>query len=340
MNILNKRGSSIIAKRNLFSNKSGVIMKKWCWMQSGGHENLLTNLKMLKKSGFTGVILQGKPEIIEKACEIGYEINLEIHYWFVTMNCRDSEIEKNHPDWFMISHEGNSSLTNPPYVDYYKWFCPNHPDVLPYLKKRMDKFLQIKNISGIQLDYIRYPDAILPTKLQPKYNLVQDRVFPEFDFCYCSNCRNKFKNETGIDPLELAQPSENELWLEFRLKSINRIVQELADLVHNADKMITAAVFPTPKMSKEMVLQRWSEWEIDAFFPMLYHNFYTGNIDWIGSCLEEIYLDNKHNIPIFAGLFLSSLDSMELKKVYEVYSKKCSGFSLFDFSSILDTNLI
>ncbi|MCD4818864.1 MAG: family 10 glycosylhydrolase [Candidatus Cloacimonetes bacterium] len=309
-------------------------MKKWCWMQSDGHENLSHNLLELKKSGFTGVILQGEPEIIEKASDIGKKIGLEIHYWFVTMNCRDTEIEKSNPEWFMINREGKSSLINPPYVDYYKWFCPNHPEVLPYLKKRMDKYLQMKNLSGIQLDYIRYPDAILPKKLQLKYNLEQDSVFPEFDFCYCPICRKKFKIERGIDPIELNQPEENEMWLEFRLKSINRIVSELVDYVNKANKLITAAVFPTPKMSTKMVLQRWNDWKIDAFFPMLYHNFYTGNINWIADCLDEIDQDNTSSIPVYAGLFLAALNKQELQKVYEVNEEKCSGFSLFDFASM------
>ena len=36
-------------------------------------------------------------------------------------------------------------------------------------------------------------------------------------------------------------------------------------------------------MSKEMVLQDWSSWELDIICPMNYHNFYEGDIDWIAT---------------------------------------------------------
>jgi len=46
-------------------------------------------------------------------------------------------------------------------------------------------------------------------------------------------------------------------------------------------KLITAAVFLSPEMSRQMVRQDWSNWKLDIALPMLYHNFYRQNLEWI-----------------------------------------------------------
>ena len=40
-------------------------------------------------------------------------------------------------------------------------------------------------------------------------------------------------------------------------------------------------------MSKEMVLQDWSSWDLDIVCPMNYHHFYDGNIDWISDSVSK-----------------------------------------------------
>ncbi len=64
----------------------------------------------------------------------------------------------------------------------------------------------MNGLGSYHLDYIRYPDVILPVALWPKYNLVQDKEYPEFDFCYCDVCRDEFKNASGVDPKAIADP--------------------------------------------------------------------------------------------------------------------------------------
>ena len=63
--------------------------------------------------------------------------------------------------------------------------------------------------------------------------------------------------------------------------------EELKSIVKNKGKKISAAVFPYPEMSKEMVLQDWSSWELDIVCPMNYHHFYNGNIRWIADSVSR-----------------------------------------------------
>lgn len=313
-------------------------MQTWSWMQAGERSELHSKLTKLKKAGLTGVIMQGKPADIAFAAKLGKEIGIEVHYWFVAMSCRDAKAASN-PDWFCLNAKGESSLTNPPYVNYYQWLCPNHPEVIPYLKNRMDIFLNIPELNGIQLDYIRFPDVILPNKLQPHYNLVQDHIMPEYDYCYCPKCREKFKEQHGQDPLDLDDIAQNPDWLEFRLQSINKVVQQLTEHVHAAGKMISAAVFPTPNMSAEMVRQRWSDWNLDAYYPMLYHNFYTGKIDWIKECLKDINSTISTRAPVFAGLYLKGFKGDDLEKALSENREFCAGYSFFEFGGLNEKTL-
>jgi len=52
-----------------------------------------------------------------------------------------------------------------------------------------------------------FPDVILAEGLWAKYDLVQDKEYPQFDYCYCETCRNKFQKLEGIDPLKIKEPS-------------------------------------------------------------------------------------------------------------------------------------
>ena len=41
----------------------------------------------------------------------------------------DAWVQENHPEWFTVSRNLESSLEHPPYVGYYKWVCPSRGPV-------------------------------------------------------------------------------------------------------------------------------------------------------------------------------------------------------------------
>jgi hypothetical protein len=93
--------------------------------------------------------------------------------------------------------------------------------------------MEIPEIKSVHLDYIRYPDVILPIQLQPTYDIVQDREFPEYDYCYCDACRSKFRDLHGEDPMDLEKPEDHEAWNRFRYNQITHLVNEIAISVRN-----------------------------------------------------------------------------------------------------------
>lgn len=93
-----------------------------------------------------------------------------------------------------------------------------------FLKRRVSELAQYDDLTGTHLDYIRQLDVILASSLQPKYGIIQDREYPEFDYCYCDVYRQGFAAESGIDPIDLDDPSASEQWRQYRYDLITRIV--------------------------------------------------------------------------------------------------------------------
>ncbi|MGD2123452.1 MAG: hypothetical protein PVJ76_16990, partial [Gemmatimonadota bacterium] len=171
-----------------------------------------------------------------------------------------------------------------------------------YLRDSIRTIAQEPGVQGIHLDYVRHCDVILPRGLWSRYGLVQDREYPEFDFCYCDACREAFAALHGTDPFDLTDPPADERWRQFRYDGVTELVRVLSETVHGVDtagkdassllptesgKAITAAVFPTPSIARRLVRQAWDEWPVDAVFPMLYHSFYEEGLEWIGRGIAE-----------------------------------------------------
>ena len=110
------------------------------------------------------------------------------------------------------------------------------------------------------------------------------------------------------------------------------MVNSLATVAKSHRKKITAAVFPTPEIARRIVRQDWTNWNLDAVFPMIYHKFYQEEAKWIGEAVEEgiHFLNNK--FPLYAGLYLpdfdNNMDELEMA-IHLAIKNKAAGVSLF-----------
>jgi len=167
----------------------------WVWM--GGHESWKIGkwdsvLSELYSYGVSGILTQADPATLVRMIPIAQKYGITVEKWFIAMMNNDPGLIKQHPEWFVISREGKSSITDPAYVGYYRFLCPSNAEVRRYLKTSLDEYLRIPGLNGIHLDYIRYPDVILPQALWGKYGIVQDKEYAPYDYCYCKVCREKF----------------------------------------------------------------------------------------------------------------------------------------------------
>lgn len=319
-----------------------TLPRHWVWVHGGRDwtpEEWRARFAQLRAAGIGGVLVSGGDT--EMLATAAHAEGLQFHRWIWTLNrSGDSWVKTGHPEWFTVSRNGDSSLDTPPYVGYYQWLCPTREPVREYLSGVVEQTAREPGVDGVHLDYVRHSDVILPVGLWSKYNLVQDREYPEFDFCYCEVCRETFRNATGKDPLTLPDPTQDTEWRESRWNSVTGLVRVLADAAQSQDKQITAAVFPTPTLARQLVRQAWEEWPLDAVFPMLYHEFYEEDISWIGAATREGVAALPSRTRLYSGLFLPDLSPEDLGRAVRVaLDGGAAGVSLFEMGGLSEAHL-
>jgi len=305
--------------------------KHWVWTNpnlADKEEDLADLYKKYYEAGVRGIFFE---EDSEKHFRAAKAQKLEAHRWMWTMNRRIESVMKAHPDWYAVNRKGENCVQHPPYVDYYRWLCPSKPEVHAYLENEVQEILSKDYVDGIHLDYVRYCDVILPVNLWDNYKIEQTKELPEYDYCYCNVCKEKFKAFRGQDLDAIAFPEASLSWRQYRYNAITTIVNKLAVVAGKHKKQITAAVFPTPEVARRNVRQDWTNWKLSGVCPMIYHGFYKEPVEWIGDAVAEgvRFLDGR--FPLYAGLYLPDFKSPDEIQLGMQYALKngAKGISLF-----------
>lgn len=303
----------------------------WLWQRPNLTEEepqIKKRFQSYKEAGIRGLMFENYSR---KHFQLAKEIGFEAHRWMWTMNRGEKELLENHPEYYAVSRSGKSCAHNPPYVGYYRFLCPSHPDVPPYLEEKAREQLEKDDVDGLHLDYIRYPDVILPVNLWDNYKLDQSAELADYDFCYSKYSKDAYRKETGIDIDKVARPEQSPSWRAFRYGQITKVVNRICTAAKDYGKPVTAAVFPTPDLARRIVRQDWTQWNLSAVFPMIYHGFYKEPISWIGMAVEEGVQALNGKFPLYAGLYLPDFNDLkELEQAIKLAkSKGAAGVSLF-----------
>ena len=336
--------------------KARQAAKNWVWIPNQlstlSGDEWKTRLGLMRQSGIHAII----PEVYDgrnayfastrlpvKTDWLGALLpqaraeGLEVHAWMWSMPCMVPEIMQAHPDWYNVNALGESAVDKPAYIESYHFLDPGRPEVRQWVQGTVKELCNIPELTGVHLDYIRHPDAILPKGLWSKYNIVQNHVFPQYDYGYSAYERQQFRNKYGKDPLEVVSSKDASLqqkWLQYRFDMVTGLVNGyLVPAAHARSKMITAAVFPGPTMAREHVRQDWGKWHLDAFLPMLYANFYDEGPAWVGRQTREgVHAVKK---PVYSGLFVGNMNEKELSRTVQAAMKAgAAGVSMFSEMSM------
>ena len=326
--------------------------KNWVWITpdtKSTENDWKSRFEKLKATGFDAILpeiyagrgaffsserLPVLAEWLEQLLPIAHSFDLEVHAWMWTMPCLLEDVQKNHPDWYNVNRLGESSVNKPAYVNYYKFLCPAKEEVHEFIQGTVNELAQF-DIDGIHLDYVRYPDVILAKGLWAKYDIVQDKEYPQYDYCYCDTCRSKFKDQSGIDPMDIKDPSTHQEWIQFRQNQVTNLVNnKLIPIGRKHGKIMSAAVFPNWKN----VRQEWRAWKLDAVLPMLYNRFYLEDSEWIKRQCEEGIRSLQHDTELYSGLMLDEPDKFK-EYVLKSFEGGAQGISVFSFRGLKDDHL-
>lgn len=331
-------------KRSTDDNKIGdnSFFEKgfYIWTRPNVKENskeIQQRYRKYAEKGIRGIMFESDSE---EHFSIAKEAGMQAHRWMWTMNRGERYLLDNHPDWYAVNRKGVSCAEHPPYVNYYRWLCPSKPEVKDYLLEQSREILEKEYVDGIHLDYVRFCDVILAVNLWDTYDIVQQKETPEYDFCYCSDCREQYARLYGKDPLtDLKYPGQQDSWRQFRYDSITEIVTAIAGKAKDHKKPTSAAVFPTPEIARRLVRQDWSNWPLDAVFPMIYHGFYQEPPHWIGKAAMDGLRVLRGDFPMYAGIFLPDFHNKEEIETGILSAKKAGVRGVSIFGNIDDTIL-
>ena len=339
------------------STEAKAKMKNWVWVpintdrspdqwkrilataRQNGIDAILAEIYDGRHAYFASRRLPVKVDLLGKVLPIAHAHDLEVHAWMWSMPCMLPQILEKHPDWYNVNALGESAATKPAYVDYYKFLDPGRPEVREWVQGTVRELGSISELNGIHLDYIRHPDAILPKGLWKKYGIVQDRVYPQYDYGYSEYERKHFQKRYGVDPIrigrgEVKDPTLEKEWSQFQLDMVVDLVNDfLVPAAKAARKTITAAVFPGPSLARQMVRQDWQRFHLDAFLPMLYNTFYETGPDWVGAMTREAVQTVSQ--PIYSGLFVGGMTPAVLtEEIHVSHDAGASGVSLFSLDAM------
>lgn len=287
---------------------SDVKVRVYAWLGGPGDasdQEIRASFADLKNKGIIGLLYNGghDPLTYKRVGAIAHEAGLEFHTWIPTMI--QGENPKLPVELYAFNGLRESAWDKPAYADYYKFLCPSREEVYSFLEELYGQVADLEEVDGIHLDYIRFPDVILARGLWDKYGLVMDREYPQYDYCYCDHCVQEFQEQSGIDILAVDDPAEVQEWKQYRYDLITGIVNRLSEMVHAKGKVINAAVFPGPNsVALKIVRQEWDKWNLDAFFPMNYNDFYLEGTTWIGEVTKEGVTALENRKPLYSGLFI------------------------------------
>ena len=303
----------------------------WTWMGYHPNMNFDSLCQATKDMGFDGIILNAaSADDYRVAVPIANSHGLEVYSWVWTMNLEHGaeEIVKNHPEWLCVNRNGVSLAEKPAYVGYYRFMCPALPEVREYIKAKITELCEVPNLNGIAIDYHRLVDVILPTTLWPRYGIVQDQEYAEWDYGYHPAMIEKFQSQHGYDPREQEDPAFDETWRQFRCDQVTEVANMIADVVHSYGKKMAASPFPTPAMSAQMVRQDWGKWNLDIVFPMVYSGFYTGDPSFISDCTIENVKTKNPKTTLYCGMTTAPGDQMR-RSMDAALNNGAEGIALF-----------
>ena len=127
----------------------------WMWIRPNTKDSdaaIKQRYTSYREAGVRGLLFE---DYSVRHFQIAKSLGLETHRWMWTMNRGEQDLLSKNPEYYAVSRSGKSCADQPPYVNYYRFLCPSHPDVPKYLEDKAREQLEKEDIDGLHLDYLR-----------------------------------------------------------------------------------------------------------------------------------------------------------------------------------------
>ncbi len=179
---------------------------------------------------------------------------------------------------------------------------PGDPRIEEYILTIINEIInRYPLISGVHLDYIRYPSPV---------PFVPGSRFKQFGLTYGYGVKNveRFKEKTGLNPLDTLNNEDEYLsWDNWKRQQVTDLVRKISNLVKvkSADLVVSCAVIPLTERAYTNAFQDWSGWLEEGIVDYVVLMSYTKDNQFAKEMVKSsLGHRGKGKVYIGIGLFL------------------------------------
>lgn len=278
-------------------------------------------------------------DVLKTFIDEAHKRNIKVHAWFETFyvgNKRPESIKKSilsqNPSWSNLTKKTYESEKPVQCTSEHNGYFldPSNPEVQTFLLQLVCEMIYNYQIDGINMDYIRYPQASIPRTVGSDLNA----------WGYTKCAREEFKSLYNVDPISIS-PTDNywQAWNDYRRNKITSYVRRISKICRSNKVDLTAVIFPNKYSALENKHQDWEVWScndyIDGFTPL----FLTCDPITSADMMRGVIRYKNPKTKLYAGLFIAFMngsDSDLIRQIHEARKLKIDGFSMFDYAHLQD----
>ncbi len=263
--------------------------------------------------------------------------DIKVHIWFQTFYVGNKPPETHpeyilaqRPDWANYQKKNAFSQTISYSISEHNGYFidPANPEVQAFLYELLCEIVHKYQPDGINLDYIRYPQA-----LSSSYS-----NFDLSNWGYTPYARNEFKSLYGIDPMDI-RPNDSlwNYWRYYRCGKVTDFVRKVSGLCRANKVELTAVIFPNRVNAIDTKLQDWKNWSINNFVDGFTPLFLTCDDKTASNLMEEVLRNKSASTKLYAGLFVAFMNGSNsdlIKQIHAARKYSLNGLILFDYAHL------
>jgi len=313
---------SVFSGKNILYSKEGVnSLIEQCkkakineiylqFFQSG---NAYYDSRICDKSKYDKMVKAAGVDTLDLLLREAQENNIKVFAWVNVLSVGKNDAAD------ILNKFGSSILTRDQYLrpskteanmeldKYYLredqiFLEPGDPRLSEYILTIINEIInRYPLISGVHLDYIRYPSPV---------PFVPGSRFKKFGLTYGYGAKNleRFKEKTGLNPLDILNNEDEYLaWDNWKRQQVTELVRKITNLVKvkSPDLLVSCAVIPLTERAYSNAFQDWSLWLEDGLVDYVVLMDYTKDNQFAKEVVKSaLGHRGKGKVYIGIGLFL------------------------------------
>lgn len=286
--------STFSEKKVLYSKKNALELIKFCkreniddiYLQLFRSGQAYYDSKIIDRAGYEKILQSAGVDTIDFLLKEAKRANIKVFAWINALSLsknKNADIIKKYGEGVLTKDQYlRPSMRTESINESDKYYLRDDQLFLePGDLKVVDYILSIINeiikryplMSGIHLDYIRYPYPVpyLPRSSFNKYGLT---------YGYGEKNAELFRKTKGLDPFTMKDEKDNFLtWDDWKRDRVTELVKRIRDNVKSASKdlLLSCAVIPSLDTAYIAAFQDWSLWLEDGYVDYVVLMNYTKN---------------------------------------------------------------